>query len=251
MTLASTIIAAAFRENNLIPIGTSPTTAEAAEGLTVLNNVVLTLFGNELGEQLRDWPIFPPQRTASVASRYPQAPQNDDLPSSVWPYPPANSRLVCTNTSAVTVYFPEAPSDGARMAYLPVGSPATVTFDGNGRYIDGAASTDSTIVTTATTWLYRADTGSWTTLATLTAGASMPLPAEFDDYFICATNIRLCPRFDKQPQPATLAILKDAKNKIAARYRQEVTWIGGGADLPLTLQTLGGSVEPTYFNPGA
>ncbi len=248
MTIASTIVAAAYRENNLIPIGTSPTTAEAAEGLTVLNNVLNTLFGHELGEQLYDWPINPPQRTAPVAAQYPQLPGASDLTPSQWPYPPTNSRLVCTNTAAATVYFPEAPSDGARMAYLPIGTPGTVTLNGNSRYIAGAATAAPGAA--ATTYLYRADTGNWVALAALASGDALPLPVEFDDYFICATNLRLCPRFGKQPQPATLAVLKDMRGKLIARYRQDVAWVGGGADLPSTYQTAG-NAESAYFNPGA
>lgn len=248
MTIASVIIAAAFRENNIVGVGLSPTANEAAEGLTVLNNVLSQLFGNEIGEHLYDWPIIPPQRTAPVAANYPQGPGACDLTSSQWPYPPANSRLVCTNTGAVTVYFPERPSDGARMAYLPIGTPGTVTLDGNSRYINGAAT--AAPGATATTWLYRADTGNWVPIAALASGDAMPLPATFDDYFICATNIRLCPRFGKTVKPETIAVLKDQRSKLITKYRQDVKWVGGGADVPSTFHDNGWS-EPLNFNPGA
>src|SRR5579864_8645241 len=129
MTLASAIIQSAYREGNLIPVGTSPTTAESTEALERLNRYVQGVYGDMLGENMMDWDAPAPQRTAPVASNYPQAPYPTDTlfgfgnplsadpNGNIWPFPPANSRIVFGGVTP-TVYFPEAPLDGARMAIV-------------------------------------------------------------------------------------------------------------------------------------
>jgi hypothetical protein len=77
-TAASSLIQSAYREGNLIAVGTTPTTAEQAEALLLLNNFVLGIFGYEMGENLQDWPAPAPQRTAPVAANFPQFPVCSD-----------------------------------------------------------------------------------------------------------------------------------------------------------------------------
>src|ERR1700752_3936789 len=158
MTTAQTIIQAAYREGNLIPIGSVPTDAENTEALERLNRYVQGVYGYELGEPMADWLIPAPQRTTSVAANFPQLPfpidgQNNiitipfatDPTSAIYPYAPKNSRIVFGNVTT-TAYFPEQPEPGSRMMIIPGSGAgdggvngAVLTLDGNGRFIEGAA----------------------------------------------------------------------------------------------------------------
>jgi hypothetical protein len=126
MTTVTQIIQAAYREGNLIGAGKSPTSAELIEAVPMVNRVIAGLMGFEMGEPLTDWLVPSPQRTAPVAARWPQGPLvsfAEDNPlnlgqsNCVWPYPPTNKRIVFGAVTG-TVYFPEAPLDGSRMAIV-------------------------------------------------------------------------------------------------------------------------------------
>jgi hypothetical protein len=234
MTIASSIITSAFREGNLIAIGASPTAAMQTEALERLNRLVQSLYGSEMGENLVDFLVPAPQRTAAVAANFPQLPIASDPSGSVYPYPPKNSRIVWGNVTT-TVYFPEAPEDGSRMALIS-GSGAgdsgsagkTLTIDGNGKLINGAATgTFLSPQATQTQWLFRADTGNWTPVVDMAASDQMPFPSELDDLFICLLSIRMAPRFTKTPAQDTkdtaLRMLKTFK----ARYRQSAPALYG------------------------
>lgn len=110
-----------YRESNIIAAGTQPSTVQQDEAIYVLNRLVDGVFGFEMGENLSDWLVPVPQRTAPVAARFPQGPLASPLnlgPSKfVYPYPPTNRRIVFGSVSN-TVYFPEQPDDGARMAIV-------------------------------------------------------------------------------------------------------------------------------------
>jgi hypothetical protein len=136
MTTATVLIQAAYREGNLLAAGASPTSAELTEALPALQRVVDGIFGFEMGEELTDWLVPAPQRTAPVASRYPQGPLvwnlNQPCSGNIWPYPPTNQRIVFGSVTN-TVYFPEAPLDGSRMGLVQgsglgdMGTPGTAS----------------------------------------------------------------------------------------------------------------------------
>lgn len=237
MTIASVIVSRAFRRDNLIPVGTNPSTAEAAEGLAMLNTIIDTLFGNEIGEPLMEWPVPPPQRTAPVAAQYPLLPPASDLLSTQYPYPPCNVRLMASNTVATTVYLQNLPNDGARVAFVNLGITANLTLDGNGRKIDSSTTVVLTSISTNKTWFYRTDTGAWTSLATLTDSDEMPLPSEFDDYFVCQLAMTLP---GAKPREGTVETRNSTLTKLKARYRQPTNAVGGGADMAPSWQTYGG-----------
>lgn len=247
MTLASTIIQAAFREGNLIAASATPTTAELAEALDRLNNLVSGIFGYEMGENLVDWLAPCPQRTAPVAANYPQAPYpldvNFNTSSNVWPYPPKNRRIVWGGVTG-TVYFPESPLDGSRMAVVQGsgagdgGAPgAVLTLNGNGRTIETANTKTLTDPITATIWLYRADMADWIKVATLAASDQLPFPSEFDDFFICALSKRLAPRFGKVTATETVETAKVTLGRLKARYRQAGVTTYGSENIPNSNQT--------------
>jgi hypothetical protein len=247
MTLVSTVLQAAFREGNLIAASATPTTAELAEALDRFNNLVIGVYGYEMGENLVDWLAPYPQRTAPVAANYPQMPYPLDLnlstSSNVWPYPPKNRRIVWGGVTG-TVYFPESPMDGSRMAVVQGsgagdgGTPgAVLTLNGNGRTIEGANTKTLTNPITATSWLYRADSADWVKVTTLASSDSLPFPAEFDDFFICALSKRLAPRFGKVTATETVETAKVTLGRLKARYRQAGITTYGSENIPNSNQS--------------
>jgi len=256
MTLASDIITQALREGNIIPVGQSPTSAESAEALPRLNAILAGVFGYEMGEQLADWLVPAPQRTAPVAANYPQLPYPQGLDGSllalpinydptiqVFPYPPKNSRIVYDGKAAQTVYFPEAPDDGSRMGLICGGSPvgaSTITLNGNGRTIGGAATQAYSVIggtIAPKQWLYRADLGDWLLIAPLASGDTFPFPIDVEDVFICMLAVRLAPRFGKVIGDGTITTLKNAMAHFKARYKQAGTTVFGSQDFPRALES--------------
>lgn len=224
MTTALTIIDRGFREGNLVPIGETPSDAERAEGLDVLNGYLNALFGYELGELfVMDWPI-PPSRTSPVSSQYPLLPFNTDLPADVWPYPPQNVRLLTKISAAQTIYFPSDPSDGARIALVDVGSTADLTISGNGRLIEGSASLTLTPADDAPrTWFYRADLASWQRLTPIADNSEdVPLPDAFDDMLSTGIAIRLSGRNEEDVPAEVLSTNSKGLRLLKARYRQKM-----------------------------
>lgn len=256
MTIAADIIRFAFREGDLIDAETRPTAGQETEALERLNRVVRGLYGSEMGEPLMDWPVPAPQRTASVAANYPQLPYPQGLdglvlnsplaavPSgNIYPYPPGNSRIIFGSVTN-TVYFPEAPSDGARMAVVQGSGAgdggtggAVLTLDGNGRTIETSNTQAYTAPLTARQWLYRADLGDWTAVVDMAIGDPMPFPSELDDLFICLLQIRLAPRYRKlvlqDTKDTALRMLRTFK----ARYHQAGVTTYGSDNYPRSLQS--------------
>jgi hypothetical protein len=256
MALASDIITGAYREGNLIPVGTVPTAAENTEALDRLNNIIQMTFGYEMGEKLEDWPVPAPQRTAPQAANYPQLPYPQGLDGSllglpfnydptimVYPFPPKNSRIVYGDTTT-TVYFPEAPDDGSRMAMVPAtglgdGGAAgqVLTLDGNGRTIETSATKVYTAPITARQWLYRADLGDWLVIQDLALTDTIQFPREFDDLWILLLAIRLMPRNSKPVSNETAEALKSMMARFKTRYRQYQVTTFGSQDFPRSLQS--------------
>jgi hypothetical protein len=241
MTTAASLVKDAYREGNLIPVGSTPTTDEQIEALERLNRYVQGVFGYEMGEPLVDWDVPDPQRTAPVAADFPQAPIPHDMPSGVYPYPPKNRRIVFGSV-AQTVYFPEAPLDGSRMALVQGsgvdGTPgSTVTLDGNGRTIEGSNTKAYTAPVTARQWLYRADLADWQAVVDMTLTNECPFPPELDDLWICMLAMRLAPRYGKTTAPETSRLGLVMLAKLKTRYEQAGCTIYGSSDFPHSLQS--------------
>lgn len=234
MTTAADIITAGFRENNLIPVGKQPTEAERIEGLQVLNRHLDAMFGYVVGESLADWPVPPVQRTGTVAANPPLFPGSNAPIVQLNPsYPPQNVRIVWDGSER-TVYFPEKPNDGARMALVrasgaTAANSGTLTLDGNGRTIEGANT--YTGGESGRRWFYRADLADWVALVPLGLNDQIPFPPEYDDYWICCLAVRLSPRYGKTIQTGTIDTLKRMKAQIQARYAQEAPGTAGGLTL--------------------
>lgn len=254
MTTATLLIQAAYREGNLIAVGGSPTAGEQTEALALLNRLVDGIFGFEMGENLADW-LFPvPQRTAPVAANYPQLPISSFLTapySSAFlsPYPPNNSRVVWGGVTG-TLYFPEAPEPGSRMAVVQgsgagdSGAPGQIlTLNGNGRTIQDPTDKflKNTVVltnpATSNQWIYRDDLGQWMLCQDMAIGDDCPFPKEFDDFFICAAAKRLAPRYGKITAKETIETAKTKLAALKARYRQTAPTVYGSDSFPRTSQS--------------
>lgn len=256
MTTAQNLIQAAYREGNLISIGTVPTTNELAEALDRLNAVIKSVYGEEMGENFADWPVPLPQHTAPIAANAPQLPypQGNDVSlygstllsatsNAFTPYPPKNSRVVWGGVTT-TVYFPEAPDDGSRMSVVQgsgagdSGAPGQVlTLDGNGRTIQTAKTQVLTDPVSPAEWLYRADIGDWVLIATLALTDTPPFPSSFDDLWVSFLAIRLAPRYGKTTSPETAATYKRMLGKLKSRYRQAGITIYKSGDIPDSFQS--------------
>lgn len=243
MTTATENVQESYREGNLIAVGQAVSTAQITEGLAKLNNLLKSAFGFLLGESLTDWQVPAVQRSGSVAANPPMYPGSQGgLVTFNNAYPAPNSRLVWDG-SAQTIYFPETPHDGARMAFVKSSGAAasgsgTLTLNGNGRTIEGANTytSDGTTVTSRA-WMYRADTANWVALVTLTADDDLPFPEEFDDLWSCGVAIRLSPRYGKQVGEGTVATYRRLLTTLKARYRQPTPQPSGGSVLVPADQT--------------
>lgn len=229
MTAVSELIKDGFREGNIIAVGSSPTTDQQAEGLAKVNSFYQGLFGFGVGEELTDWLAPQPQRTASVAANYPLKPDTlNDKPSGVYLYPPVNSRIVWGGT-AMTLWFPEAPKDGSRMAIVQGSGAgdsgvtgAQLVLDGNGRTIEGSNTLTYTNPVTPREWFFRADTGDWKAIAAVALTDENLLPAEFDELVSLYIFLRLAPRYGKQLTQEQALAYKALMDTAKTRYQQIV-----------------------------
>ncbi|MDA3887229.1 MAG: hypothetical protein PF443_00205 [Allgaiera sp.] len=246
MTTALDIITDAFREGNLIPAGASPNAAQQAEGLNRLNRLIPQVFGFSVAEPINDWPVPSPQRTSSENAQYPFLVGKPDATSTVYQNPPKNVRVVWGGAPE-TVYLPQHPDDGSRIAFTQ-GSGASVagsapgavlTLDGNGRLIEGAATLALTNPTTARQWLYRADLGTWTRLQDLALTDVMPFPEDFDDLWSTLLFVRLAPRYSKTVSPETASVVRSGMTGMRARYAQTYEEGANGEDFRQSMQAWG------------
>lgn len=224
MSTAAQIITAAFREGNFIAVGETPTAEEIAEALPRLQNLIDSLFGVEIGESYRDF-FIPSEFVVAAPLRSPLSPASSTTATAadLWKYPPPNSRMIVKATSAYTLQLPANPSDGARLMFLNIGSAAVnITLNGNGHLIENAASLTDTVANLhSRKWFYRADLGDWVRIEALAdETANMPLPVEFDDYFICGLAIRFAPRFQVSIAEETASRFNDVRKRLKSRYRQ-------------------------------
>lgn len=266
MTTVSTIIQAAYRETNTVQIGRDPTPEMLAECLSLLNSRVANMFGLKMGEELSDWMVPYPQRTAPVQANFPQnpfpnaqdalmltVPESITANVNIYPYPPQNSRIVFGSVTS-TAYFPESPNDGARMALIQ-GSGAgdggsagnILTLDGNGRTIETAATQDYAAPVTARQWLYRADLGDWRAVVPFVATDDFVFPRDVDDYWVTGLAIRLCPRFGKQASQETTSAFKEAQTHFENKYRQAGTTTFGAQNIPNGRQSYSASRWGTWM----
>jgi hypothetical protein len=207
VSLASAIITAAYRESNLIAIVSTPSTNEITEALARLNSLILSTVGNEAGGELHD---------ITVGGAYDQS---QFLSSWI----PDNSRLILNLAAARSFFLHPHPYEGQRIAIADAGnnlSTRNLTLTGNGRTIEAASSVVLATNGLARQWLYRGDTGNWVKISSLASSDEMPLPEEFDDYFITMLALRINPRHGAKMSQESMAALTRQRDMIRARYRR-------------------------------
>lgn len=207
MTLASSIILDAYRESNLIPLVSSPSTAQVTEALRRLNGLLLSTVGNEAGNDLVD---------LNIDGAF------DEL-TVVADWVPINARLVLNLTASRSISLDPYARDGQRLAVVDIlGNLATfpLTLDGNGRLIEGADTLVLDEDALVAQWMYRADIGSWVRIAGLEEDDEIPFPGEFDDYFITMLAMRLNPRYGQELPPLTAQALTRSRSQLRARYNK-------------------------------
>ncbi len=228
MTLVSTIIRDAFRESNLIAITAQPTEAEQAEGLSLLNRLLASVFGTDAGEQLDG--IVIGRGNISRPSGYPWYEQVPDATD--W-FVPANVRLYLNLTSAQTVWLDPNPQDGQRWAFIDKSANMAtfpLTVNGNGRSIENLTSKVYNTNSQAREFIYREDLGNWQVITPLEADDEFPFPQEFDDKFIIELSGRINPRNATQMDQQSVQRYGTVNRNFKARYRQGNEW---GSELGL------------------
>jgi hypothetical protein len=215
VTLISSIIADAYREANIIPLGRAPNANQVTEALRLYNALLNAIYGDEAGETLVDWPL---------------GAFGNETPNYVFPYtdfavthPTINRRLIATATAPKTIYLTPCPQDGSRMGIAdPFGRLAAfpVTLDANGRTIAGAATLVLNTNGLFREWFYRADLGQWVQLTQKLETDENPFPADFDNFFIILLSLRLNPRYGRTMDDQSAAIFKADRKQFVARYLQ-------------------------------
>ena len=214
MTLVSDIITQALRECNTIASAATPTTPEQSEALSRLQTIVSAALGSDVGYQLEDWGV-----THTAVTK----PSGIPVALAGFTVRP-NSRLVCNLGSATSLDLDPMPQDGQRFGVVDAGltfAASALTLDGNGRKLEGAVS--ALVLTTsglAREWLYRADIADWVRISGLATDSEMPLPVDFDDFFVISLAARLSQRYGKALPEVTVARLAEQRAQINARYAQ-------------------------------
>lgn len=256
MTLNSVLITSAYRESNFVSQSTTLTADEQSEGLALLQGLVLSMPGLLLGHKYKPWHLPWPNRTATKGgdhpARFDKAFDDRDVQ-----YPPVNSRVVLRNQSPTTLYLREMPADGDLMQFVDAGFTGDVTLDANGQYIGTSGVLTTEVLPTSVgggnrlptvTLLYRQDIASWVRLDTLIAGAEMPYPVEFDDFWITQLAMRLSPRFGNEPRQITMMRNKDMQNFVRGWYRRDPEDVLVGDAGVNTSQNWGGATDPDGYN---
>lgn len=214
MTTVAEIIEEAFRESSLTAELQSATPTQTTQALARLQSVVSSAYGFEVGEPLSDWPI------GLEGVVFPA----DVLWEEVyWQRPRINVRLIAASDTPQTVYLPERPYDGSRIALIDPASrlaAAPVTLNANGRTVEGAQTLLVNTDGTQKIWFYRADLGNWTPITPLGYTDTFPFPAEFDDYFITQLAMRLNPRYGRSMTQESHEAMARSLSLLQARYRQ-------------------------------
>lgn len=216
MTTVTELITDAYRQGNLIALGTVPSAAQLAEGLRYLNRLVKSVFGNEAGENLQQFALG--RGTIDRPSGYPWY---GDVPPADW-FVPNNTQLMCNLDNAATVYLHPLPVDGTRVGVNDLAlnfSTNSLTLDGNGRRIDGGTSVLLNEDGIAKVWFYRDDLGEWLTVTPLDdLEGIFPFPEEFDMFFIGNLAMLLNPAYGAQIDQQTAQMFSRSKSQFQARY---------------------------------
>ena len=229
MTTGLELVQRAFREGNLAPLNSTTgipivTDGQLAEGLTILNGYIDSLYGKEIGEFSFDWPV-PPSQQSTTPARFPLFPKSEDLASNVFPFPPGNVRIILNLVSDTTIFMPQSPDNGARCQFINIGDATSfnLTVVGNTRLVKGVSElTDTPGNLNGQRLLYRSDLADWTQIITLLNTTESPLPSEYDRLLQIGTFQGLASRVGRSMSPELIATQLGLMKRLKAEYRQKV-----------------------------
>lgn len=217
MTLISTIISDAFREGNLTAVNTSPTSAEETEALRLLNRIISSMFGSEVGEDFVDVNLG----KGNIDTSKPVPPFLDDYPDYTVP---VNSRLILNLTAATEVTLPSSPMNGAQFAVSDASNNLAtynLTVNGNGRMVEGATSLVLSTNGLDRSWFYRGDLADWKRLSDLLTSDESPFPSKYDDLLVIALALRINPRNGISLDPQSMTRYSKLRSQFLSEYRQQ------------------------------
>jgi len=216
MTTVSQIITDAYRQGNVIAIGTLPSAAQQEEGLRYLNRIVRSTLGNEAGEPLEAFPIG-----GNNIGRPTGYPWYQSSPDGNW-FLPENKRMMVNATKATSIYLHPKPNDGARLGLSDLSgnlSTYPMTIYGNGRTVEGQISLTFNTDNIDYEWFYDDTTGNWARVVPLDdLNGTFPFPEDFDFYFICMLASTLNPAYNIQADAQSVMNYNRAKSQLRARY---------------------------------
>lgn len=217
MTLVSSIILTGFRESNTLALGQAPQQNQLDEALPLLQNVLLSSVGAEIGYIMEDWNI---SDTSYIRPSGVPIPAAKFAAFTVRP----NSRLICNLALAATLKLDPLPQDGERFSVVDAKADFAVhalTLNPNGRKIQGStANLVLNVSSTTKQWIYRSDLADWVILDTLAPTDQMPFPQDFDDYFSILLAMRLNPRYGKQLDQQSQTRFQQQETQFINRYTQ-------------------------------
>jgi hypothetical protein len=219
MTLVSEIITDAFRQSNLLAIGSSPTTNQQTEALRYVNRIVMSVLGNEAGENLEAFALG--GNNIEAPSGYPWY---GEQPFGDW-YLPMNKRVMLNLTQVATIPLHPMPSDGARFGIVDTSNNLAVnnlTIQGNGRTIEGLTSLVLNIDGLNQQWFYRQDLGNWMRITNLILTDEFPFPIEFDQMFITLLAMSINPAYGASIDDQTNMLYMRARSQFRARYHNAI-----------------------------
>ena len=220
MTTVSQIITDAYRQSNLIAVGTLPSAAQQDEALRYLNRIVRSTLGNEVGEPLEAFPV------GSVNISRPSGyPWYHNTPDGNW-FLPENKRMMSNVDRSTTIYLHPKPNDGARLGLIDIAgnlSTYPMTISGNGRTIEGQQSITISTDSVDYEWFYDDTTGNWArTLPLDDLNGTFPFPEDFDIYFICLLAAAINPAYEVQADAQLAMHFNRARSQIRARYHNVI-----------------------------
>lgn len=215
MSLISDIITEAYRESNLIAVGTTETAAEQAEALKLLGRFINSLFGEESGE------LF---QAINIGHN------NVDYDFTFYDgiedwYIPLNVRLMLNLEGPKSTKLHPYPCDGARLSVIDISKNLdenNFTLQGNGRTIQGQPSITLNEDGFNGEWFYRDDIGDWSKLTNLELTDPSPFPTKYDDLLIIGLALRLAPRTGTPLSAESVSTYNSLLKKIKAQYTQNI-----------------------------
>lgn len=232
MTTVSDIIQRGYRESNLVGVGVQPNAAEQAEALPLLQEIILSVYGNQVGETFE--PLLVGNNNINAPVGFPAW-----LPQEQW-WAPINTRLVCNLPGTQDINLTPVPQDGSRMAVIDASknfSTNPLTLWGNGHSIEGGLSVTMNTDGQAKEWLFRADLDNWQLVTPLAATDDMPFPQEYDSFFSILLGSRVNPRYGKSLSIESQGALKAYREEIRARYHQVIATIADPGVLRMSRQS--------------